>query len=158
MAEKRGVTMRFEARLREHKIVPLWTLPDKYSELFNLAKRRGRAHFLVLVCAPNADPAPFLERLAPELVKLSSLPAQGIVVVASEEAAGAVASPPFTVVVDAEGSVRDRYLPEGAAAGLFALDRYADLYHQWIVETVAELPGPDEVAEWMQAIGMQCSV
>lgn len=150
--------MQFEAKLREHKVVPLWTLPDKYGEPFNLAKRRGRAHFLVLVCAPNVDPSSFLEQLAPELVKLSNLPAQGIVVVASEEAAGVVASPPFTVVVDAAGSVRDRYLPEGAVAGLFALDRYADLYHQWIVETIAELPGPEEVAEWMQAIGMQCSV
>lgn len=152
------MTMQFEAKLREHKVVPLWTLPDKYGEPFNLAKRRGRAHFLVIVCTPNANPSSFLDHLSPELVKLANLPVQSIVVVASEEAAGAVSSPPFTVVVDAEGSVCDRYVPEGAAVGLFALDRYAELYHQWIVETVAELPSPDEVAEWMQSIGMQCSV
>ena len=57
--------MHFEAKVREHKVVPLWILPDKYGEPFNLAKRRGRAHFLLLVCGPEADPSSFLQAMAP---------------------------------------------------------------------------------------------
>ena len=148
--------MQFEPRLREHKVVPLWTLPDKYGEPVNLAKKRGRSHFLLLVCAPETEPAPFLERLAPGLAKMRDV--QGIVVVASQDAAGALPAPPFTVVIDADGAVRERYLPAGAAAGLFALDRFGDLYRQWIVGNIAGLPSPEEALDWMQAIGVQCSV
>jgi hypothetical protein len=111
-----------------------------------------------LVCAPEADPAPFVEALAPTLVELRSLPVQAIAVVGSEDAAGALPSSHFTVVIDATGRVREQYLPSEASAGLFALDRYGVLYHQWLVGRIADLPAPAEVAEWMQAIGMQCSV
>jgi hypothetical protein len=150
--------MQFEPKLREHKVVPLWTLPDKHGDPYNLAKKRGSAHFLLLVCAAEVDPAHYLESLAPVLLNLRSLPAQGIVVVASEDIAGPLPSPPFVVVIDTTGGVRERFLPTGAAAGLFALDRYGDLYHQWLVERIVDLPAPEEVEGWMQAIGMQCSL
>lgn len=150
--------MQVEPKLREHKVVPLWTLPDKYGEPFNFAKKRGRAHFLLLVCAPSANPRPFLEGLAPELVRLRSLPAQGIVVVGSADAAGPLPTPPLVVAVDAEGRVRERYLPEEAVAGLFVLDRFGALYHQWIVREVADLPSIKDVTEWIEAVGMQCGV
>lgn len=150
--------MQLEAKLPEHKVVPLWTLPDKYGEPLNLAKRRGRAHLLILVCGPEVDVSAFAETLAPTLVELRSLPLQGIAVVATEDAAATLPSPPFTVVIDASGRVRSQYLPPDAHAGLFALDRYGALYHQWIVGRIADLPPATEVAEWMQAIGMQCSV
>jgi hypothetical protein len=32
------------------------------------------------------------------------------------------------------------------------------LYHQWLVVDVTQLPSPDELDGWMQAISMQCSV
>lgn len=150
--------MEIEAKLREHKVVPLWTLEDKHGERFNFAQKRGKEHFILLVCAPDADPARFLEHLAPSMIELQALPARGLVVVASEDAAGALPSPPFTVLIDADGKVRAQYLPEGAAAGLFLLDRYADLYHQWLVQNVADLPTAEDVAGWMQAISMQCSI
>lgn len=150
--------MQLEAKLPEHKVVPLWTLPDKYGEPLNLARRRGRAHLLILVCTSEVNPAPYAEVLAPTLVELRSLPVQGIAVVGSEDTAATLPSPPFTVVIDAVGKVRGQYLPPDARAGLFALDRYGALYHQWIVSRLADLPPATEVAEWMQAIGMQCSV
>jgi hypothetical protein len=150
--------MQLEAKLHEHKVVPLWTLPDKYGESFNFAKNRGKDHFIVLVCAPGADPAPFLKQLAPRMVELRSLSVAGIVVVPSEDAAGALPSLPLRVLIDADGKVRDRYLPDDAMAGLFLLDRYADLYRQWLVQNLADLPPAEEVAGWMQAIGMQCSI
>jgi hypothetical protein len=150
--------MRLEKKLREHKVVPLWILPDKYGEPFNFARARGRAHFLLLVCAPGIEPASYLDSIAPHLADLRPLPVRALVVVASEESAGSVASPPFTVVIDADGRVREQYLPDGAVAGLFVLDRFADLYYQWNVGTLADLPAPAEVSEWMQAIGTQCSV
>ena len=150
--------MQLEPKLRLHKVVPLWTLPDKYGEPFNLAKQRGRAHFLLLVCAPGVDPAPFLQPLVPRMAELRSLPAQGIVIVSSEDDAGRVPALGFTVVIDGDGKVRDRYLLEGAAAGFFALDRYGDLYRQWLVQKVTDLPDAEEVAGWMQAISMQCGI
>ncbi len=150
--------MQLEPKLREHKVVPLWTLPDKYGEEFNLGKKRGKDHYILLVCAPGADPAVFLNQLAPEFPELRTVPAAGLVVVASEDQAGPLPSPPFRVLIDAGGKVRERYLPEGAAAGLFLLDRYADLYRQWVVQSVADLPSAEEVSGWMQAISMQCSI
>jgi hypothetical protein len=150
--------MQPETKLPEHKVVPLWTLPDKYGENFNLAKRRGRDHFILLVCASGADPEPFLDQLAPRMADLRTFSVAGLVVGSSEDVAGPLPAPPFKVLIDAEGKVRDRYLPPDAVAGLFLLDRYADLYRQWVVRNVAELPSAEEVAGWMQAIGMQCSV
>ncbi len=150
--------MQLEPLLRAHKVVPLWTLPDKYGEPFNLAKKRGRAHFLLLVCGEGADPAPFLQQLAPVMPAIRTLPAEGIVVVPSEDAAGPLSTHSFTVLVDAEGSVRARFLPEGAAAGLFLLDRYADLYRQWLVASIGELPSPEEISGWMEAISNQCGI
>lgn len=150
--------MPLETKLPEHKVVPLWTLPDKHGAAFNLAKQRGRDHFILLVCAPGADPAPFLTQLAPLMVGLRDFSVTGIVVVASEDDAGPLPAPPFRVLVDADGKVRDRYLSDDTVAGLFLLDRYADLYRQWLVPNMADLPDPEEVAGWMEAIGMQCSV
>ena len=149
--------MQLEPKLRLHKVVPLWTLADKYGEPFNFARQRGRAHLALLVCGPEADPAPFLAELAPRMAGLGYLPAQGIVVVATEDAAGSLPALPFKVLIDPSGKVRERYLPEGAAAGLFVMDRYGDLYRQWLVQTIADLPSAEEVAGWMEAIGMQCS-
>ena len=148
--------MEFEPKLRPYKVVPLWTLPDKHGEPYNLARQRDRAHFVVLVCGVDVDPAPFLRQLAPTMVELRGLPARGIVVVPSADVAGRLPTLPYTIVIDADGKVRDRYLPEGAAAGLFVLDRYAELYQQWLVRNVAELPAAEDVAGWMLAIGRQC--
>jgi hypothetical protein len=150
--------MELEPKLREHKVVPLWTLPDKYGDPFNLAKKRGRDHYVVLVCAPGVDPAPYLAELAPHLAEQRVLQIAAIVVVASEDAAGALPGLPYQIVIDADGKVRDRYLPTGAKSGVFLLDRYADLYRQWVVEKLSELPPAEEIAGWMQAISMQCSV
>src|ERR687894_2171462 len=104
--------MQLEPKLRNHKVVPLWTLPDKYGEPFNLARKRRRAHFVLLVCGPDVDPAQFLQQLAPEMVELRDLPAQGIVVVASENTAGALPSLPFTLLIDSDSKVRNQYLPQ----------------------------------------------
>ena len=150
--------MQLEPKLPLHKVVPLWSLPDKYGGAFNLARKRGRAHLVLLVCAEGIDPAPFLGSLAPVIAEMRSLPAQGLVVVASEDLAGALPAPPFTVLIDADSKVRAHYLPEDAVAGLFVLDRYAELYRQWLVPALADLPSAEEVSGWMQAISMQCSV
>ncbi len=145
-------------KLPDHKVVPFWTLPDREGHAFNLARRRGRAHMIMLVCRPDCDPLPFLQHLAPRMDELRTLPAQGLVVVASCEHAASLASLPFTVLIDAERMVQDRYLPADAAAGVIILDRYGALYHQWVVATAAELPPASDVIDWITAVGMQCSV
>jgi hypothetical protein len=146
------------ATLPEHKVVPFWILPTLDGAAFNLAKQRGRAHLILLVCGPQFAPYAFLQDLAPRMTELRTLPARGLVVVGSADSAERLRSTPFTVLIDAEGTVRERYLPTDASAGVFVLDRYGTLYHQWLVMEPAELPPASDVVDWITAVGMQCSV
>lgn len=150
--------MEYSAKLPLHKVVPLFTLPDKYGQPQNLAKQRGREHLLLLVFRDSLAPQQYLQQLAERTEDWRQLPARGIIVVGSEDAAGALGALPFTILVDTTASVRPRFLPDGAQAGVFALDRYADLYQQWLVSDIAELPSPADLDGWMQAISMQCSI
>jgi peroxiredoxin len=146
------------SKLPEHKVVPFWTLPDSEGQTFNLAKQRGRAHFILLVCGPAQDPEPFLQQLAPHMPALQALPAQGLVVIASTDQAARLVSLPFTVLIDESHKVQERYLSTDASAGLFMLDRYGALYHQWLVADVVNLPSASDVVDWITAVSMQCSV
>jgi hypothetical protein len=150
--------MEHSATLPLHKVVPLFTLPDKYGQPQNLAKQRGREHLLLLIVQDGVDPRPYLQRLAPRAEDWRQLPARGVVVLGSEDAAGALGATPFTVLIDSAQSVRSRFLPDTAKAGLFALDRYAELYQQWLVADIDTLPSAADVDGWMQAIAMQCSI
>lgn len=145
-------------KLPLRQVVPFWTLPDKHGQPYNLAKQRGRDHLLLLIFQPGIDPQPYLRTLAAATTEWRELPARGIVVVASADAAGALGSQPFSVLIDERDTVRSRFLPAGAQAGVFALDRYGDLYQQWLVTTAAELPSAADVSGWLQAIAMQCSI
>jgi peroxiredoxin len=133
-------------------------LPDIEGQTFNLAKQRGRAHLILLVCGAAQDPEPFLQQLAPQMSALQALPAQGLAVVASTDQAARLVALPFTVLIDADHKVQERYLSADASAGLFILDRYGVLYHQWLVADVADLPSALVVVDWITAVSMQCSV
>lgn len=150
--------MEHSAKLPLHKVVPLFTLPDKHGQPQNLAKRRGREHLLLLLIQDGIDPHAYLQRLAQRAEEWPQLPARGIVVVGSEDAAGALGATPFTILIDKEQSVRARFLPDTAKVGLFVLDRYAELYQQWLAADMSELPSPADIDGWMQAIAMQCSI
>ncbi len=147
-----------EPKLRVHKVVPLFTLHDKYGDEQNLAKQRGREHFLLMVFAPGADPQPFVQALAAQKDAWRQIPARGLVVVPDADTAGALGSTPFTVLIDEADRVRQRYLPDEAEIGVFALDRYGALYHQWLLANTDELPTADDVTGWLEAISMQCSI
>lgn len=146
------------SKLREHSVVPFWTLPDIEGQAYNLAKRRGRAHLILLICGPDHDPELFLQQLAPHMAEVRTLPAQGLVIVASAEAAEHLNTLPFTILIDADQKVHARYVPHDAAVGLFILDRYGALYQQWLVASVADLPSASDVVDWITAVSMQCSV
>lgn len=150
--------MEHSAKLPLHKVVPLFTLPDKYAQPQNLAKQRGREHMLLMIFGDTIDPQQYVQRLAQRVEDWRQLPARGVVIVGSEDAAGALGSLPFTILIDQGNSVRARFLPDTAQAGLFALDRYAELYQQWLAAEINELPSPADVDGWMQAIAMQCSI
>ena len=150
--------MEHSAKLPLHKVVPLFTLPDKYGQPQNLAKQRGREHLLLLIMRDGIDAQAYLQRLAQRAEEWPQLPARGIVVVGSEDAAGALGATPFTILIDGEQTVSSRFLPDTARAGLFALDRYADLYQQWLADSPDQLPSPADVDGWMQAISMQCGI
>jgi hypothetical protein len=150
--------MEYSAKLPLHKVVPLFTLPDKYAQPQNLGKQRGREHMLLMIFGDSTDPQRYLQRLAQRAEDWRQLPARGIVIVGSEDAAGALGTLPFTILIDQATSVRSRFLPDTAQAGLFVLDRYAELYQQWIADDPDALPSPADIDGWMQAIAMQCSI
>lgn len=150
--------MDLEPKLVLHKVVPLFTLPDKYGETHNLAKRRGREHLLIVIVGLDAQPQAYLQALAARADDWRKLPARGIVVVTTENCAGALGALPFAILIDADGRVRDRFLPAGAGAGVFALDRYGALYQQWLGADTTVLPDAAEIDGWLEAISMQCSI
>ncbi len=150
--------MELTPKLPLHKIVPLFTLPEKHGEPLNLAKQRGRNHLALLIFGPDIQPRAYLQELAASAEAWKQLPARGLVVVPDEDSAGALGSLPFSVLIDGAGRVRNQFLPAGAVAGVFALDRYGDLYHQWLVSNAAALPSATEIDGWLQAISMQCSI
>lgn len=149
-------------KLQVHKVVPLFTLADKHGQPFNLAKQRGRSHLLLLMFAEGVNAQPYLRDLAKYAEEWSDLPAHGVVVVASADEAGALGAQLFTVLIDETttegGKVRSRFLPEGVQAGVFALDRYGELYQQWLVSDLSQLPTAADLHGWFQAISMQCSI
>jgi hypothetical protein len=111
-----------------------------------------------LVFEAGVDPLQYLRTLAQHTDEWHQLPARGIVVVSSADAAGALGALPFTMLIDDANSVRRRFLPDGAQAGVFVLDRYGDLYQQWLVADCAMLPSAADLNGWLQAIAMQCSI
>ena len=147
-----------EPKLPLHKVVPLFTLADKHGAEHNLAKQRGRDHLLIVVVGAGTDPQPLVDTFAPEAAAWRQVPARGVVVVPDADTAGALGSTPFTVLIDAAGRVRDRFLPSEATAGVFALDRYGALYHQWLMDATTAPPSAADVSGWLEAISMQCSI
>ncbi len=147
-----------EPKLSLHKVVPLFTLADKHGAQHNLAKQRGRDHLLVVVMGEGTVPQPLVDLYAPAAAGWRQLPARGIVVVSDADAAGALGSTPFTVLIDEAGRVRERFLPTGATAGVFVLDRYGSLYHQWLLDANTTPPSADDVSGWLEAISMQCTI
>jgi hypothetical protein len=149
-------------KLQLRKVVPLFTLPDKHGQPQNLARQRGREHLLLIIAQAGVDLKQYLSDLEPYTEEWRSLPARGIVVVPDEDAAGALGAQPFTVLIDANAqasaSVRSRFLPDDVQIGVFVLDRYGDLYQQWLATSVAELPSAADLNGWLQAITMQCSI
>lgn len=154
--------MEYTPKLAVREVVPLFTLPDKHGQLHNLTKQRGRQHMLLLIAQPGVDLSAYLRNLSKYVEEWNSLPVRGVVVVADAESAGALGAQPFTVLIDApesgSASVRSRFLPEGAQLGVFALDRYGELYHQWLVASREQLPSAADLNGWLQAIAMQCSI
>ncbi len=150
--------MNFLPKLQLHAVVPFWTLHDKYGQEYNLAKQRGRYHLLLLILQPGANPQSFLHELAAHAGAWRQLPAQGIVVVPDADTAGALGSLPFLILIDETGKVRHRFLPDEAQAGVFVLDRYGELYYQWLVTRLSDLPPADDITSWLEAIAMQCSI
>lgn len=150
--------MGIEPKLPLHKVVPLFTLPDKHGDQQNLAKQRGRDHLLLLLLRDDGDARTYLRDLARYNDEWRQLPARAIVVVRGEDAAGSLGALPFAILIDQHGQTIDRFLPSEAQIGVFALDRYGDLYQQWFGTRAADLPSAADVHGWMQAISMQCSI
>lgn len=148
--------MPLEPRLPDHKVIPSWTLTDGQGRPWSLFKPRGRAHTVLVVAGPGLDLKTYLGDLAAGLTEVQTLPARGVAVI--DPAYGVVVAPPWTVLLDQAGAVRERYLPDAAKAGVFILDRYNDLYYQWLSADGTDMPTATDVVDWLTAVGRQCSI
>lgn len=140
------------------RVVPMFTLPDKHGTDYNFAKQRGRDHVVLIVLRSSEGIAAYLQSLAQQATDWRSLPARGMVIVQDGDVAGSLGSLPFTILIDQNQRVADRFLPAEAQAGVFVLDRYGELYEQWIRSSVADLPPASDINDWLQAVSAQCSI
>ena len=153
-----------EALLRPGQLVPNFTLLDSQGEPLRRTIYRGRKHLVLAFLPAVADEAgrAYLRALADRYADIRAA--------AGEVLALLPASPdelaelrrdlalPFPLLSDPDGATGARFLPRGAQAGVFIVDRYGELYHGAPVRSSAELTAPDEILVWLNAVDHQCVI
>jgi peroxiredoxin len=151
-----------EPQLAVGKPAPNFTLPTADGRSVTRSAYRARKH-LVVIFLPCVDlPArEYLEALRDRYGEVRDADAEILAVCTDPAAAAdglrAALDVPFPLLLDPEGTAARRYLPDGAAMGVFILDRYAALRAQWAV-AAPPLPPAQEVVDWLYAIDRICTL
>lgn len=153
-----------ESILRRGQVVPTFTLPDTDDRPVRRTAYRGKQH-LVLVFLPDAEDEgarSYLRALADGHHSIGAASGEVLAILRGDPAAAAEARRdlelPFPLLVDADGAVTARFLPAGARAGAFVIDRYGELYYAAPAPDTATLPPIDELQSWLEAIDNQCAI
>ena len=134
-------------------VIPNFSLPDSSGNLVQRTDYRAKAGLLVLFMPPNdAQTAAYLAALNNATAHWRR-EQKALVIVKQPLSA---ATPPMTLLVDADHKTAAQFLPAEAAGGWFITDRYGELYAQGVATTTSELPKPHEFTEWMDYVGMRC--
>jgi peroxiredoxin len=149
-------------RLELNAVAPTFTLPAVGGGEVSRGSYRARKHLAVLFL-PHVDlPArEYLEELAAAYQSIVDAGAEALAVVtdkgASADGLRAAVDVPFPLLLDPGGRVAARYLPDGSTLGVFILDRYGALRHQWTL-TAPPLPAASELISWLEAIDRMCVI
>lgn len=149
-------------RLEPGEVAPGFTLPAVGGGEVARGAYRARKHLAVLFL-PHVDlPArEYLEELAGAYGAVREAGSEVLAIVTdtgtSAEGLRAALDVPFPLLLDPGGTVAARYLPDGASLGVFILDRYGALRHQWTL-TAPPLPPAAELISWLEAIDRMCVI
>jgi peroxiredoxin Q/BCP len=147
-------------RLEVGKPAPNFTLPAAAGGTIKRSAYRARKHlallFLPVVDLPSRE---YLEALRDCYAEIREADGEVLVVVsdrgASAEGLQAALDVPFPLLLDPDGAATSKFLPDGAAYGVFILDRYATLHAQWAL-TARPLPNIQELIDWLNVVDRQC--
>lgn len=152
-----------ESLLKRGAVVPNFTLPDSEGTLVRRSAFRGKQH-LALVFLPSVEDdlaRSYLRALAEQHQEIRAAAGTVLAIIRSDEALAEAKYQlelPFALLSDSEGAVAARFLPAGADAGVFMVDRYGELYYGLPAANTHELPPADEVKTWIEAIDNQCVI
>lgn len=147
-------------RLELGKPAPNFTLASVAGDTVRRSAYRARRHLAVLFL-PFVDlPArEYLEALRDCYTDIRQADGEILAVVtdpgASAEGLRAAVEVPFPLLLDPGGEAARRFLPDGAVAGLFILDRYGAVRAQWTL-TAPPLPPVREIVDWLEAVDRIC--
>jgi peroxiredoxin len=147
-------------RLDLGRPVPNFTLPAVAGGSVTRSVYRARKH-LALIFLPFVDlPArEYLEALRDSYTAVREADSELLAIVtdaaSSAEGLRAALDLPFPLLLDPNGAVAQRFLPDGAVMGVLILDRYAKLHAQWTL-TRPPLPPVTEIVEWLEATDRVC--
>lgn len=147
-------------RLEVGEMAPNFTLPTVSGGELTRSAYRARRH-LALIFLPFVDlpTREYLETIAGRYSAFRGAGSEAIAVVtdagANADGLRAALDVPFPLLLDPNGVVAARFLPDGAPLGVFVLDRYGELRHQWAL-TAPPLPPVDDLIAWLEAIDNQC--
>ena len=147
-------------RLEVGKPAPNFTLASAAGGEVTRSAYRARKH-LALLFLPVVDlPArEYVEALRDCYGEIRAADGEVLVVVsdsgASADGLQAALDVPFPLLLDPDGAATRKFLPDGAAMGVFILDRYATLHAQWTL-TARPLPHIQELVDWINVVDRQC--
>lgn len=153
-----------ESLLRPGQLVPNFTLLDSQGEPLRRTIYRGRKHLLLVFLPALADEAgrAYLRALGDLYAEIRAAAGEVLAVLPAVPAELAELrrdlALPFPLLSDPDRAAAARYLPRGAQAGVFVVDRYGELYYGAPAPASAQLPAPGEILAWLSAVDHQCVI
>jgi peroxiredoxin len=148
-----------EPILQTGQIIPTFTLPNMQGRPIRRTDYRGQRH-LVLVFLPSIEDQganAYLRALADGHQAIRGAGAEVLAIVRGVAASASV-DLPFPVLLDANGAVTARFVPEAARAAVFVTDRYGELYYYKVSAETTHLPLVNTLVDWLTAIDNQCVI
>lgn len=149
--------------LKRGEVVPNFTLPDTAGEVVRRSAYRGRQHLILLFMRTIEEEAArtYLQAIAGMDAAIKAAAGAVLAVFCDSPATLAEAKQdlalPFHLLAD-DGTVTRRFVPPGAHAGAFVVDRYGELYCAGVAEDARGLPPASELQSWLEAVDNQCAI
>lgn len=159
MERKLNTTM---PRLSVGEVAPNFTLTDLNGDLVTRSAYRVLRHLVLLILTGMDAPThAYIEELRDTYATIHAAEGEVLVLIAgpaaNAESLRGTLDMPFHILLDSEGAVSKKFLPDDARYGVFVLDRYGALHTQWVL-TDQPFPAVGEIVEWVEVIDHQCAL